>query len=491
MSSLNDSSPIYSGREGQDQVTDDNAHFSELFEKLSPRLRLFALKLGATPDEADEVVSQTFESYLVRQQKGRPRPDNPEAYLVTIARNHFYQMKRGERPTQSIEQDEVQIPSPFVDTTLSELENTLVGRALKALSPSDREIIWLRLVEEQSTEEVTEKLNIKENAARTRFHRAQSTFRTNYLVAFTESAQNTVCQTTAKDLVRYVDGSLPSRRTERLLAHLETCERCPRVVAEVKDEAATIYRIPLVIAGIFALGGLVEFSNATNKAAAASLLATLLALAGWLLLIVGIGGLLITPTVTLSDSQVNGTVVPASTSLGAPAPGHSIDWSMTTTLEEAAAEVPIYIAISGAEQRVGEDQPLLTLSVAGKPVLDQVVASDYVGQAVRVGKIGPGESLTVSGRLDRAASDQDEKLDLSIAFAFTTQPSKIATVQSDVSATPATSQTVEGDGTNSLLDRILQQALRYPLLLAGLGLGASLLITSAILARKNRRTQSR
>lgn len=489
MSSLNDPDSASLRDRHNHQAADDNAHFSALFQDLSPRLRLFALKLGASEDEAEEVVSQTFESYLLHQQKGNPRPDNPEAYLVTIARNSFYQLKRAERPTQSIEQDEVQIPSPFIDTTLDALEHTLVGRALKALTPSDREIIWLRLVEEQSTEQVAEKLQAKEGATRTRFHRAQAAFRTNYLVAFTESAKNTVCETTAQDLVRYVDGSLPSRRSKRLRAHLETCERCPRVVAELKDEAATIYRIPIVVAGILTLGGLVEASNAGNKAAAASLIATLIAFTGWVLLLVGLGGLLLGPSVTpLGTTAINGVVVPATTSLDVPAPGHSTDWEMTTTLEEASEELPLYIAISGARQSDSEDQPWLTLKVDGEAVLDHVAATEAIGEVIPVGMIAPGESLTVHGHLDRDEGDSDKSLDLSISFAFTTQPGGSAVPQADSAASsPAVTAPVPSE--TSRLDRILDQALTHPALLLSVLVGTGILVTTALLARKRHRSR--
>ncbi|MFC4223914.1 zf-HC2 domain-containing protein [Lysinibacter cavernae] len=438
----------------------------------SPELRNYLKKLGASWDEAEDIVAQTFEIYLTQSLAGKEPHTNPKSYLFTIAKRQLFKIWNDKSPTVSVEQDYVEVSTPFIDTATEKLEKTLVGAAFTMLQPIDQKIVWMLLVQQRSAQETADALGYQVNNTRTRFHRAKQTFRENYLKLYSESTSDPACKDTSELLSRYVLGSAPESHRRKLHAHLEQCERCTRVLSELTDEAASIQRIPIIIWAPVGASGLLATSmisgGTSAKAAAMSLLAQKL-------LIGGVGAALVTagivmiatsqgeqstaleqpaPTASASaqataEPTINPAPVPATeetrpqqraapysvpevpdkllavtpelTQLDTPLPGKTEAWSMSAQNVTSTYELPIFLEIRGVEQSDSDETLYLTLKSDSGEIVSNLPIAEALGHSVKVSTINPNESVSVSGELSRPLSDSDQSLSANMDFRFSSE----------------------------------------------------------------------
>ena len=158
--------------------------FRCLFEQERERLRRFVLKLVDDADEAENIVQETFtEAY---RQIGEFRGESSvSTWLFSIAKHLAYgHLRTADRHSYfehetieflQVDQDEA-ATAPGEQVELSERKE-IVHDALQELPDHYRRVVQLRDLEEKSTTETAEQLDLTEVNVRVRLHRARKQLR--------------------------------------------------------------------------------------------------------------------------------------------------------------------------------------------------------------------------------------------------------------------------------------------------------------------------
>ncbi|MEU9126398.1 choice-of-anchor C family protein, partial [Streptomyces sp. NPDC048506] len=162
---------------------------------------------------------------------------------------------------------------PFEDPVLAALEASLVGRAFAALPERWQTVLWHTEVEGESPAQVAPLLGLSANGAAALACRAREGLRKEYLQAhLCEQEMARECRRCAKKLAAYLRGSLGERDRSRVEEHLAGCERCPRLLLELREVSGRLRGIlaPLILGPVFAgyFAPLVEASQAPPQSQA-------------------------------------------------------------------------------------------------------------------------------------------------------------------------------------------------------------------------------
>jgi RNA polymerase sigma factor (sigma-70 family) len=154
---------------------------SRLYRDHARSLLVFLARRVYDPEVAMDLLAETFASAFVVREQFRGQDDaDAVAWLYGIARNqlnHFY--RRGQAERRALERLAVE-RRPLTDPEYERIEElagitelrAAAAEALERLSPQHREIVRLRVVEEQPYCDVARRLGISEQAARARLSRA-------------------------------------------------------------------------------------------------------------------------------------------------------------------------------------------------------------------------------------------------------------------------------------------------------------------------------
>lgn len=150
-----------------------------LFMKESGRLRGYLVRQGASPELADDCVSDAF--LAAARTWERIRDTNPRAYVYTVARHQmFAEWRRGGRelPTD-VHTDVSDHDSDPSDLLIRREQMTAMRRAFGRMPPGRQsETITLRYVQEFSVRETATILGISEGAVKRYTHDGLTTLRT-------------------------------------------------------------------------------------------------------------------------------------------------------------------------------------------------------------------------------------------------------------------------------------------------------------------------
>lgn len=163
----------------------DRAAFAKLVEQYSPQMYRLALKFVSDPQDAEDVLQETFIKALRALPSFEGRA-NLSTWLYRIAVNEALMMIRKRKPEQiSIDMEkedaEGQVePVEIVDwcclpegDLLSSEARQALDRAVDALSPPLRAVFVLRDMDGLPVRETAEALGISEAAVKTRLLRAR------------------------------------------------------------------------------------------------------------------------------------------------------------------------------------------------------------------------------------------------------------------------------------------------------------------------------
>ena len=163
-----------------------SATFGALYDELSPRvLRYFA---GQTRDAqaAFDLTAETFaKAYEKRRDFRGTGHDQAAAWVWAIARNELAGYRRSRViELSAIARLELERPHPS-DQELREIERltaldeaqTHLKQALSLLPDDQREVVWLRVVEVLSYDDIAARLGVSSDVARARASRGLRTLR--------------------------------------------------------------------------------------------------------------------------------------------------------------------------------------------------------------------------------------------------------------------------------------------------------------------------
>jgi RNA polymerase sigma-70 factor, ECF subfamily len=145
----------------------------EIVEHFTPRVRAMAAVRTRDHDMARDLAQETLLAVLQALRRGQIRDhDRIEGFVAGVARNVINNYKRRslKRPESPLEEDTPAIAAE--DDREGPERRRLMARALSTLSPADRQVLLLTLVEGLKPGQIARKIGISADVARTRKSRA-------------------------------------------------------------------------------------------------------------------------------------------------------------------------------------------------------------------------------------------------------------------------------------------------------------------------------
>jgi RNA polymerase sigma-70 factor (ECF subfamily) len=154
--------------------------FREIVREHQARVHRYCLMLTRNRAQAEDLLQETFVDAMRGYEAFRGEAA-VVTWLLAIARRRCQRMNRLRAGAPSQTEDLMSLGLAAGWGSPESLESSLdaaasraqMQRAIDALSPAEREVITLRDLEELSTREVAEVLDVSESAVRVRLHRAR------------------------------------------------------------------------------------------------------------------------------------------------------------------------------------------------------------------------------------------------------------------------------------------------------------------------------
>ena len=237
----------------------DQTAFTELYTRPLAAARRVASSYRRAGDP-DDLVNEALTRVLGAVQRGGGPDEAFRAYLfVTLRRTAAEQIARmHDEPVAEVpEPVEAEAQSPPLDPA----ERQLVVGAYESLPAQWQSVLWQTAVEGRRPREVAATLGISGNAASALGYRAREKLRQAYLQAHLQADPRPGCEPHRSRLGAYVRDGLSRRDRASTDAHLEDCDACRGLLAELVDMNSMLVRslFPLFAlatkAGALAAGG--------------------------------------------------------------------------------------------------------------------------------------------------------------------------------------------------------------------------------------------
>ena len=236
--------------------------YGELYERHVSAAYNLARQLTRSPAEADDLVSEAFAKVLDTLRGGRGPDSAFRAYLLTALRHTAYDKTRRDKKVEL--SDDVAAVSgvsaaavsvPFSDTAVAGLERTMAARAFARLPERWQTVLWHTEIEGQSPAEVAPLLGLTANGVSALAYRAREGLREAYLQMHLTESTSDRCRATVEKLGAWTRSGLSKRETTQVEAHLDECDRCRAMAAELADVNGSLRAAvaPLVL-GVGATG---------------------------------------------------------------------------------------------------------------------------------------------------------------------------------------------------------------------------------------------
>lgn len=144
--------------------------FRELYQRHTPRLHRLALRMTATPHEAEDAVQETWLRAAIGLRKFAWR-STLATWLFGVAVNVLREHLAREGHGMDVSADDVMLTAAPVHETID------LERAVHALAPGARAVFLLHDVEGFTHEEIATQLGVTAGTSRTQLHRARRALR--------------------------------------------------------------------------------------------------------------------------------------------------------------------------------------------------------------------------------------------------------------------------------------------------------------------------
>ncbi len=137
----------------------DEAALAQVYDEYAPTLYRYVYRRTGHQETAQDIVSQTFQRFLVSLKHGGGPTKHLSGWLYRVAHNlvvDFYRRQPADPPTPL---DKVAAPAvpPRTETAVVHEEKVArVRAALQSLTPLQQQVIVLRFLEEKSLKEVAQ-----------------------------------------------------------------------------------------------------------------------------------------------------------------------------------------------------------------------------------------------------------------------------------------------------------------------------------------------
>jgi len=148
--------------------------FRTAFHEHQDAIYRFAWRMTASPAAAEDIAQDVFLALLRRPDSFDVRRGGLRPFLLGIARNLILKRWRDERPWEDLDSEDFCVPpSDPVQGERAEI----VGAAVQALPPLQREALILAEYEGLSLEEIAGAVNAETGTIKSRLHRARQKLR--------------------------------------------------------------------------------------------------------------------------------------------------------------------------------------------------------------------------------------------------------------------------------------------------------------------------
>ncbi|HEY7073549.1 MAG TPA: sigma-70 family RNA polymerase sigma factor, partial [Acidimicrobiales bacterium] len=262
ITALSDAELLEQAREG------DEAAFTELYVRHHEAAQRLASTYRRVGDPED-LVNGAFERVLGALRRGAGPTESFRAYLFVTLRR--LAAEQGERPAdQSIDE----VPEPVGDEAeapeLDRVDRELITKAFESLPERWQAVLWHTAVEGRQPRELAGVLGVSANAAAALAYRSREKLRQAYLQAHLLASPAPDHEPYRSQLGAYVRDGLSKRDHAAVEAHLEHCESCRDLVAELNDVNRMLVRsvVPLFLLAGYSFSGVGLAATAAGGAAA-------------------------------------------------------------------------------------------------------------------------------------------------------------------------------------------------------------------------------
>lgn len=251
--------------------------YGSLYERHVSAAYNLARQLARSSAEADDLVSEAFARVLDTLRAGRGPDSAFRAYLLTALRHVAYDKTRKDRKVELTDDVETvsgvsteKISEPFRDTAVAGLERSLAAKAFARLPERWQAVLWHTEIEGQSPAEVAPLLGLTANGVSALAYRAREGLRQAYLQVHLAETTADRCRATADKLGAWTRGGLSKRETTQVETHLDECDRCRALAAELADVNGGLRVVATLVLGLGTVGYLATTAKATTGVALAA-----------------------------------------------------------------------------------------------------------------------------------------------------------------------------------------------------------------------------
>ncbi len=229
---------------------DDSEAFGVLQARHEAAARRLARHLVASPYDVDEVVAEAFAWVLDVTRRGGGPSNAVRPYVLTALRRVCYYRLTGQPRWDSTDGRQLPEPGePFVEPTMAGLETALMARAYLSLPERWRAVLWHAHVEQARPADVAPLLGLTRNGVAALNRRAIDGLRQAYLQQHLSAINQPECRLVAARLDPYVRDPQSLGDAATVSAHLDSCDECQAVYAELSDMGGALRTViaPLVL----------------------------------------------------------------------------------------------------------------------------------------------------------------------------------------------------------------------------------------------------
>lgn len=404
----------------------DTSAYAALYERHRAAAYHLARQLVGSPSEADDLVSDAFVKVFQTLLAGGGPDSAFRAYLLTSVRNTFYDgVRRGKKVTYTDDMEAHDEGMPYVDPAIAQLDSSLAARAFARLPERWQTVLWHTEIDGESPAQVAPVLGMTANATAALAYRAREGLRQAFLQEHVADVADSACKLTSDRLGAWARGGLSKREQAQVDRHLDECDRCAAVAAEITDLGTGLRGVVAVLAiGSVPLTAAYLAGGTTAKIGA-------LAWAGVGAPAAGFAQL--SPLLSASTAPVAAGAAPAATATTTATTGAFVPESTTAAGEAAGAA-----GANGAGGAAASNSKGLLAAIAGTAAVAAIATAVIVGSSYD----DPNPSATDGGSSPSTSAS---------AAAPSGQPSNAHSSAASTSAAPA-SGSAYGDGSPSTYD---------------------------------------
>ncbi|GAB3692291.1 sigma-70 family RNA polymerase sigma factor [Saccharopolyspora tripterygii] len=247
----------------------DTSAYGGLYERHVSAAYSMARQVTKSSAEADDVVSEAFSKVLdlLRDQRGPTTAFR--AYLLTAVRHAAYDRTRKQQRVQYSEDLEtvpnIDISEPFKDTAVEDEDRSLVAAAFAKLPERWQMVLWHVEIEGASPAKVAPLLGMTPNGVSALAYRAREGLKQAFLQVHLANLddERDRCRVNVERLGAWTRGGLAKRETAQVDSHLDDCDRCRALAAELAEinGALRLFIAPLVLGATATAGYLAAASG--------------------------------------------------------------------------------------------------------------------------------------------------------------------------------------------------------------------------------------